>query len=647
MTARAGVDAAGADGAMTQGRYDPQRVDAALESADLNVLRVALYQQTRDPEIARIPVEPKTIPGTPYQVLQVPDEHRETLLRKGREYLLDPEAPRRMALTRDEVGELAAMFQGEPVSESEVVFAYEEMAFDGFKRWAEWSDGKGEVPDGFWVLIVGAGFSGIVAAIQLQHLGIPYRIVERQGDFGGTWLLNHYPDARVDITNFIYSYTLEPDYPWRHTFAPREELMAYVRYIVDKYGLAPHASFDTKVTAAAWSEGSARWEVTIEGAGGRAETLAPNVVISCAGLFSTPKMPAIEGIDTFRGRMFHTTAWEHDYDYAGKRVALIGTGSTGSQLLPSVAEEARSVAVYQRTPNWVTPIGRYRSPIPPARRWLLEHLPGYANWNRFSHVLASVRVQSFQYLDPDWQANGGLINEENDRLRKMLVGVIRHKMAGKSELVDDLIPEFAPLSRRIVVDNGWYEALMRDNVDLVTDDILRITPTGIVTRRGDEREFDLIVLAAGFEVERYLHPVEYVGRDGATTAELWSHDGARAYLTMLLPGFPNFFIMYGPNAGVRAGSFHSAVELLTRYICGVITAMVERGATSAELRRQVYVDYNRRLDEGMKALLWEDQKGGNSYYLNRHGKSGVNMPWEMHEFYDFLHEVDPDEYVFR
>ena len=632
---------------MRRERYDPVLIEEALASADLNVLRVALFQQTQDPELSRIPVELKGIPGTPFQMFHVPDKYREALLGKARDYLLDRNAPTRMALSVEEVSELAALFQGAPVSAGEALFAYEEMAFDGFKRWAEWSGNRPDLPEGFWVLIVGAGFSGIVTAIQLQHLGIPFRFVERQNGFGGTWLLNHYPDARVDITNFIYSYTFEPDYPWKHAFAPRDELMDYIQFVVAKYGLETHAMFETKVAAAVWDEGAARWRVTIEGPNGDHATLTPNVVVSCAGLFGTPKMPAIEGIESFQGRMFHTTAWDHEFDYSGKRVALIGTGSTGSQLLASVAEKAHEVSVYQRTPNWVTPIGRYRSPIPADRQWLLRNLPSYANWNRFSHVLSSVRMQSFQYLDADWRAKGGTINEQNDQLREMLTRMIRHKMAARSELVDHLIPEFAPLSRRIVVDNGWYDALLRDNVDLITDDILRVAPTGIVTRHGDEREFDLIVLAAGFEVERHLHPVKYVGRNGATTEELWSRDGARAYLTMLLPGFPNFFVMYGPNAGVRAGSFHSAVEMLTRYICGVITATIERGATSAELRREVYLDYNRRLDEGMKSLLWEHEKGGNSYYLNRHGKSGVNMPWEMHEFYDLLRRVEPDEYFFR
>ncbi len=626
---------------------DENQVREAIEDADLNALRVTLYQHTQDPRFADMGVALNEIPGTPYELLQVPEEHHEALKQAAFEYLTDAQAPVRMDLSAQEVRGLAAMFDAAPVTDSVARFAYEELAFDGFKRWAKWRGPRPAAADDFKVLIIGAGFSSIVCAIQLQALGIGYRIVERQADFGGTWCLNTYPDARVDITNFIYSFTFEPDYPWRHAFAPREELMEYVNHLVDKHGLRQRAQFDTRVTHAEWDDERARWLVDVEDAAGAAERIEANIVLSAAGLFSTPKMPAIEGIETFQGKMFHTTDWDHSYDYTGKRVALIGTGSTGSQLFPRVAEKASSMAVYQRTPNWVTPVGRYRAPIPEPRKWLLRNLPGYASWNRYSHVQASVRNQALQYLDDEWRAKGGRINEKNDQLRQMLIGRIKHKMAAKPDYVEHLIPEFAPLSRRIVVDNGWYDALLRDNVDLISDDILRITPTGIVTRHGDEREFDLIILAAGFEVERYLWPVKYVGRQNRTIEELWSKDGARAYLTMTLPGFPNFFMMYGPNAGVRAGSFHSSVEMLSRYICSVITQMIEAGAQSAELRREVYVDYNERLDEGMKGLLWEEEKGGNSYYLNRHGKSGVNMPWEMHEFYDFLYEANPEDYVFK
>ncbi len=628
-------------------RFDEQLVRDAIEEADLNALRVTLYQHTGDTRFKDMGVQLRDIPGTPYDILAVPQAHHEALKEAAFEYLMDPNAPVQTELSMDQVRELIDVFDDTPATDSVARFAYEELAFDGYKRSAKWHAERPAAADDFEALIIGAGFSAIVCAIQLQGLGIRYRIVERHGDFGGTWLWNAYPDARVDITNFIYSFTFEPDYPWQHAFAPRDELLQYINHLVDKYELRHHASFNTKVTHAQWSEASACWEIDLEDADGNPQRIQPNFVVSCAGLFSTAKKPPIEGIESFAGAMFHTTEWDQSYDYSGKRVAIIGTGSTGSQLLPRVAEKAEHVAVYQRTPNWVTPVGRYRAPIPEPRKWLLANLPGYASWNRYTFVQASVRNQELQYLDEAWRAQGGKINQKNDELRDMLIGRIKHKMAAKPDYIEHLIPEFAPLSRRIVVDNGFYDTLLRDNVELLPDPIECITPSGIRSADGTQRNFDLIVLAAGFEVERYLWPVTYVGRNGRTIEELWSEDGARAYATMTLPGFPNFFMMYGPNAGVRAGSFHSAVEMLSRYICSAITQMIEAGATSTELKKEVYFDYNKRLDEGMSELLWEEEKGGNSYYLNKHGKSGVNMPWDMHEFFDFIYAADPDHYELR
>lgn len=628
-------------------RFDPATIEAALGAADLNALRVALYQHTGDPDLLAMGVELKQFPGTPYDTFVVPEAHQAQLLDKARAYLQTPDAPVRMDLSPAELRELAEAFEGQPISESAARFAQEELTFGPFQRQARWSKENVTVPEGFEVLIVGAGFSAIITAIQLDALGIPWRIVERQKDWGGTWCLNTYPDARVDITNFIYSYTFEPEYRWKHAFAPREELVEYVRYLVSKYGLADRARFSTKVTDARWDEAQARWVVDLEGPDGAKESQTPNVLLSCSGLFSTPRLPNIPGIESFLGEMFHTTSWNHDYDHRGKRVALIGTGSTGSQLAPRVAEEVEHLTIYQRTPNWVTPVGSYRAPIPEPRQWLLRNMPAYTQWNRYSHTHATIRIQALQHLDSDWQAKGGRVNERNDLLRKSLTGMIHHKMKAKPELIPHLVPAFAPLSRRIVVDNGFYDTLLRDNVHLDVTGIEEIQANGILGKDGVFREYDLIILAAGFDVESYLHPVPYKGRDNMTLEQLWSKDGARAYLTMTLPHYPNFFMMYGPNAAVRASSFHSAVEMLSRYICEAIASMIERGASSVAVKQSVHDDYNQRLDAGMKGLLWEQEKGGNSYYLNQHGKSGVNMPWEMYEFYDFIREPDPADFEYR
>jgi len=629
---------------------DKEAILQALSKADMNALRIALYQQTGDPELAAMKVPLAGKAGNPYKIFRVSPEDQEVLIKKAFDYLSSQNRPLNMNPDREEVRALLELFEGQEIDKSTAQAGYEELAFGGFKRAAQWptKDAIAKMPDGFKVLIIGAGFSSIVCAIQLDILGIEYRIIERQPNFGGTWCWNTYPDARVDITSFLYNYTFEVDYPWVHTFAPREELEDYIAYIVDKFDLRKHAQFNTKVTQAKWNESTAKWEVAIEDGDQKTENLEANILLSASGLFSTPKLPDIAGIDDFKGKMFHTTAWDHSYDYSGKRVALIGTGSTGSQLLPRVAPDTESMTVFQRTPNWVAPVPAYRDPIIEERKWLLKNMPAYSNWNRYTFISASMRNESFLKLDKDWQAKGGYINEKNDLLRDMLINMISTKMAPKPEYIDKLIPGFAPLSRRIVIDNGWYDTLLRDNVELISDGISHITENGVVDANGVEHEFDLIVLAAGFEVERYLWPVEYLGRDGASLEELWSYDGARAHMTMTLPGFPNFFMMYGPNAGVKAGSFHSIVEMLSKYICNIITAMIDKGADSVEVKKEAYTEYNSRLDEAMKDMLWEHENGGgNSYYINKHGKSGVNIPWTVNEFYDLVRDPKFEEFRFK
>jgi 4-hydroxyacetophenone monooxygenase len=625
---------------------DEAFIHEALSHANANVLRIALYQQTRDPELAEMKVETYTRDGSPVALPVLTKDAHSTVIEKAVEYLMQPEIKLADPPTYEEAKELMEMFEGESQSEAAAQYGFEDLAFDGFPRYAEWKNKPSqEKLDDFEVTIIGAGFSAIIAAIQLRHLGIKYRIIERQPGFGGTWCLNDYPEARVDISTFLYQFKFERNYPWKHFFAPREELIEYIDCIVDKYDIRSHATFDTKITEAKWDEASKKWVLTTEEADGNTETITSNVVFSASGLFSTAKLPDIPGIDDYEGKMFHTTEWDHSYDYSGKRVALIGTGSTGSQLAPAIAEAAGSFTIYQRTPNWVTPIPNYRGKVPPGKRWLLDNMPGYANWFGYSHHTGQCRMQPMHVLDREWQAKGGLINEKNDMVREGLIRMIRKKMGDRTDLAEKLIPDFAPMSRRLVVDNGWYDCVLRDNVELVTNGIETFTPKGIIDNEGVVREYDLVILAAGFQVERYLWPVKYVGRDGAQLEDLWEKDGARAHLTMTMPGYPNFFMFYGPNAGARAGSFHSWMENVSRYMCEVVINMLERDAQSVEVKREVYEDYNNSLDKKMETVLWEEERGGGgSYYVNQFGRSGVQMPWMLDEFYAMIRSADPDEF---
>lgn len=624
------------------GGVSEEFVRNAVQEANVGVLRVALYHETKDPTLAAIPAIEWPIRGGALMAFSLPKEHHEYVREKAVEYILSGQSPLAPP-TKEEAAVLMKMFTGKEQSEAAIDYGYEELAYDEIPRDATWRNKPEQsVLDNFNVTIVGAGFSAIAAAIQLDRLGIQWRIIERHPDLGGTWLINNYPEARVDVSTFLYQYKFEKNYPWESFYAPRDELQKYANYIVDKYSLRERMTFNTKLTSAKWDETARKWKITLDTPEGD-EVIDSNAIISASGLFNTPKLPDIPGIENYKGKMFHTTAWDHDFDYSGKRVALIGTGSTGLQLARGVAEKAGHLTVFQRTASWVTPVRGYRSKISEGKRWLLDHMPGYNNWFVYLNYYAELQMQDFQEIDPEWVAKGGRVNEKNAIFTDALKKLIRQKVGDRDDLYGKLVPSVVPMARRLVIDNDWYETVTRDNVVLETGGIEEITEKGIRTKDGVEYEFDLIVLSAGFDVSRYLLPAEYVGVDGVTLGNLWDKDGARAFKGITLPGFPNFFMMYGPNGQARIGSFHSWAENFSRYIAGLMVHALEEDGDAIVVSRKAYDDYNAAMDEAMKGLLWETETG-NGYYVNKHGRSGVNMPWSVHKFYSMIQDIDPANY---
>ena len=621
-------------------------VRRVLKSANLNALRLALYYQTDDESLTRMKIVERPVQGGALVGYVLGREHRDEITQKAVAYLLSGAKPKHEP-TKEQVIAMMPLFTGHVPRPGDAEFGYEDMGFATYPRNATWT---GAPPSprlrDFSVTIVGAGFSGIAAAVQLDRLGIRYQIVERQDAIGGTWHLNDYPEARVDISSLLYQFKFEKNYPWKSYFATRDELKEYFDHIVDKYGIRSRVRLQTSVTKAAWNDGAGQWELELLGPEGVTQTIRSNVVISCSGLFSTPNLPDIPGIETFGGRIFHTTAWDQEYDYAGKRIVLIGTGSTGCQLMPRLATTAEKLTVIQRTANWIMPVHGYHDRISEDKRWLLDNFPGYWNWFLYSHYVGSLQKQEMETLDPEWIANGGRVNERNQRLATALTEFVRSKVGDRDDLYAKLIPTHPPLARRLVIDNAWFDALTRDNVELVTGGIQRITSNSVIAEDGSEHPCDLIVLSAGFKVSRYLWPVNYQGRNGVSVQDAWNKDGARAYLTMTLPDFPNFFMLYGPNAGVRGGSFHSWIEIFMRYIGELLVKMLEEGKSQVEVRREAFEDYNTRMDEAMKAVLWLTE-GQGGYFLNEHGRVGSQMPWKADRFYELVRRSDPQNFLFR
>lgn len=622
-------------------------VRAAIAQAVPNVLRLALYEATRDPELAAMEVERKPYWGGAFFVSELAGRHVARVQEMAVDFILGGGQSGR----KPSEGELRAMMDlliGQPVSDFNYEVGRGDLVDDPFPLGVEWTqEPPAEARQAFHVVIIGAGLAGLSTAIQLDRLGIRYTIVERNPEVGGTWWVNDYPEARVDIASHHYQYSFMKNYPWRHYFATQEELLEYARTVADRFDLRRNLRLATLATSADWDEDSATWRIGIEGPGGGEETLVCNVVISAAGLFNSINMPDIPGIGEYRGKMFHTTAWDHGYDYSGKKVALIGVGSTGAQLMPALAAKAGHLTVYQRSPQWVSAIEGYRAEVSGEVQWLFDHFPNYWGW--YSYFTFCINMggdpEGLQNVDPEWQRAGGMISQRNDELRKHNIRYIQSKVGHRPELAEKLTPGFAPFAKRPVVDNGWFDALDRPNVDLVTAPIRRITADGIESEDG-YRPFDLIVVGAGFKTERYLWPVAYRGRGGISLEDAWEKDGARAYLGISIPDFPNLFVIYGPNGQARSGGLIKWLEIWSRYALRMIVTMIEQGHRSASVRRDVHDDYNRRMDEAMKLCVW-GQEGSESYYINSHGRSAVNMPWKPAEFYAWVREPDLDDYDVR
>jgi 4-hydroxyacetophenone monooxygenase len=617
----------------------------AIEGANLNALRLALYQLTGDPDLLVMGVEPLPLRGGAYFGRALKAEHAEQVKEKALQYLRDhlgepwPAPP-----THEETDTLIERFVGEKWPENRLKLGYEELAFEEFPRGVAWTNPppREKLRD-FQVLVVGAGISGIAAAVQLKRLGIPFVVVERLHDIGGTWLLNDYPEVRVDVPSEIFQFTFTKRHEWLDYFATGNEVLEYLDKITREHGIRDNILLSTAVTAGSWDEDSACWVVTLQGPDGE-RVLRPNIVISACGLFNTPnEKPPIPGIDEFEGGIFHTAAWDHSCDWRDKRVAVIGNGSSGAQLMPAIAEQAASLTVYQRNPQWIGPMMNLKEPVPAAHHWLSRNFPYYWNWSRFAGVVPLQNYQDLHVLDPEWQAEGGLINERNDTLREMLTRYIREQMGDDADLLAKVLPKYPPMVRRLVADNGWYKALRKEHVELVTEPIERFTSTGIRTADGVTRDFDVIVLALGFQVSKFLWPVQYVGRNGTSLESIWNQDGARAYLSLAMPGFPNLFTFYGPNSQPRGGAaLHSTAEAWTRYTLKIVVAMIEGDFNSVEVRRDVFESYNARLDTAMRRLIWEME--GRSYYVNEHGRVVTNIPWEAEDYLEMLREPSLNDY---
>jgi 4-hydroxyacetophenone monooxygenase len=466
----------------------------------------------------------------------------------------------------------------EPVPPEYVPMLLEEMELDGADSRAV----GGTPADDFPVVVIGCGESGLLAGIRLKEAGIPFTIVEKNEGVGGTWWQNTYPGARVDVGNHFYCYSFEPTVQWTHFFAEQPELQAYFQTVMDKYDIGRHVLWETEVTEASWDDDTATWSVLAQDRDGARTTLTARAVISAVGQLNRPHLPDIDGQNGFAGPAFHSSEWDHSVDLRGKCVAMIGAGASGFQIGPAIACEVDRLTVFQRTAQWMFPNPNYHEPLGPGVQWALRHLPFYGRWYRFLLFWPGCdKGLAAAYVDPDYPDQQKAVSEINEITRIMFTEWITSQVGDDAELLARVVPDYPATGKRTLQDNGsWLRTLTRDNVELVRTGIDRIESDAVVTDDGTRYPVDVIVYATGFQANKMLWPMTIRGRGGEILSERWG-ERPSAYLGITVPGYPNFFCMYGPGTNLAHGGsliFHSECQM--RYITECLELLINGGHRS-------------------------------------------------------------------
>jgi 4-hydroxyacetophenone monooxygenase len=535
---------------------------------------------------------------------------------------------------------------GTAIPERYVALLEEELGLGSVAERAE-TKSTSATPKSRSVLVIGAGMSGLTAGVRLKQAGYRFTIIERNDDIGGTWFANTYPGCRVDSQNHLYSLSFFPNYGWPHRYSTQPALHAYFRKLADRYDLWPHIELSTQVRSARYDEERMIWRVRLQRGGEPEHEIAVDAIVSAVGQLNRPFIPEIPGQQSFGGPQFHSATWRDDVDLRDKRVAVVGTGASAFQLIPEVAKVARKLSVFQRTAPWISPTPDYHREVGEGQRWLFENLAFYANWYRFwlFWTMTEGAMPALK-LDPAWNAGDGSLSASNQRIRNALIDNIRRQLHDRPDLIDKVVPKSPFGGKRTLRDDGrWFDTLKRDNVELITEAIRELTSDAIVTKDGATHPADVIIYGTGFHASRFLEPTEIIGRDGRELTKLWAGD-PRAYLGITVPGFPNFFMIYGPNTNLVAqGSIVFFSECSMRYIMGCLDLLERQGAAAMEPRAEVHDAYNLRVDEENRKMAW-GLPGITNWYKSASGRVSQNWPFPLLEYWQLTQAPTPDDFAF-
>jgi cation diffusion facilitator CzcD-associated flavoprotein CzcO len=476
------------------------------------------------------------------------------------------------------------------------------------------------------VLIVGAGFGGIAAAIELRRHGIrSIRILERAPDLGGTWYYNGYPGSACDVPSHLYSFSFAQRRDWSRLCSPQEEIHSYLHEVARNYGIEPLIQTDTTVSSCTWDEQSSRWSVTDQAG----QTYGADAIIVATGQLDQPAVPALQGAEQFAGHTFHSSEWDHEYEFEGKRVAVVGNGASAVQFVPEITPRVKHLSVFQRTGNWFLP--RKNLTYPPWMKAAIERVPG---------LQAYRRAFVFQYTE-----SLTLCIRHPRTLGRLMAA--RSAAFMRMQLRDPEVrrkawPDYTFGCKRILFSSTFLPALQEPNVELVTDPIAALEPEGMRTQDGVLRELDCVIWATGFKTNDFMFPMEITGAGGTRLRESW-RGGAHAHLGVMVPGFPNMFLMYGPNTNTSGGSIIVYLEAQARYLRQALQQLGARGAASIDVRAEVEAASDRAVQERFAGTAWVDCE---SWYRTEEGRIVANWPGYMREYLQQTDVLDGSEFRF-
>ena len=479
----------------------------------------------------------------------------------------------------------------------------------------------------FHTVVIGTGFSGLGMAIQLKRDGRnDFAVLEKAADVGGTWRDNAYPGCACDIQSHLYSFSFEQNPGWSRSFSPQPEIWGYLRDVTDTYGLRDHIYFGVEVTGARWDADDHRWHVTTS----TGDRYVARFLVSGIGGLHLPNIPALPGIENFRGAAFHSARWDHDYDLAGKRVAVVGTGASAVQFVPKIAPEVGRLTLFQRTPPWIMPKPDHAMP-----RWakaLFRVVPGAQRLYRDAvYWLLEARAIGF---------NG---RPELLKLASKLALAHLRKAVKDPELRAKLTPDYVMGCKRVLIANDYYPALTKDNVDVVTDGIREVRANSIVDDNGVEHEVDAIIYGTGFHVTDAFDYLDLTGTDGRDLAKDWRRNGIQTHLGVTVAGYPNLFFLLGPNTALGHNSVVFMIESQIRYVAQAMELVERAGAAALDTKESVQARFQSDIQRKLVNGVWT-QGGCTSWYLDSHGVNRTIWPGFTWRYWLRTRKLDPEAF---